>query len=104
MNSSEINILIRGYQSTIKDMQELIEHLDSKNKKYEEYLLKLGAQINSVETPEYDVCAYKPSEPLKFITQTEIQFPRMVIGYRGTKDYINGLIKEALEYKLGDKS
>jgi len=98
--NQNVDIMIRGYKDKIREMQELIEHLQTLNKKYEETIVKFGAEINSVEIPEYswDVGRFN-NNPMKIITHREIQFPRVVLAFRSTQDHINKLIGEALVFK-----
>lgn len=98
------DIMIRGYKDKIKEMQELIEHLQSLNDLYKDTIIKFGAKINSVEVPEYSWTEFVeyPVKPMSIITHTEIQFPHITIAHRGTQDYINSLIKKALNFNVED--
>lgn len=101
MNKDEIQIMILGYKSKIEEMQKLIEHLQSLNDKYKEVIIDFGGKINSIETPEHPwISPYAKDAKLNIITRTDISFPTVSIAHRGSKDYINKLIAEALAFDV----
>lgn len=75
-----------------KKLKMIIQHLDSRNKKYLEYMEKLQVEVKKVEIKDFDPGSLEEN----FITYETIRMPEMRIGYRSLKQDMINIIQEAI--------
>jgi hypothetical protein len=95
LNENEEILLLKAQNKKLKD---IIEYLDSKNKKYEEYLKILKVKIETIEIKNnFLPSEFKYGIDYNYITYHRITMPEIIIGHKGRQQNLIREINKVLE-------